>query len=139
MMHLDLSRPTAQPRYQHLRLFFIIACVSYVTVLGFFSLTPSVPGPANLSDKALHFIAYGGLTGLLGLALPQSRLGLLFVLASAIGLALECAQGYFPVGRVMSMSDQAANMGGVMLAISAWIAIAATRKQPSKTENLSQL
>lgn len=130
MMQLDLSRPTAQPRYRHLRLFFMLALAGYTAVLCFFSLTPSAPSTANHADKVLHFIAYGGLTALMGLAWPRRRMSVLFLLASAVGLSLECAQGYLPIGRTMSMADQTANMGGAVLAILTWTAIAALLKQP---------
>lgn len=87
-------------------------------------------------DKALHFIAYFGLSGLVCLALKDWRR----VLVAAVSLvlfagALEIVQGW--VGRDMDIFDELANALGVLCGTAAGFAIvwllspkplAATRK-----------
>jgi len=87
-------------------------------------------------DKALHFIAYFGLSGLVCLALRDGRR----VLVAAISLilfagALEIVQGW--VGRDMDVFDELANALGVLCGTAAGFAViwllssktlAATRK-----------
>lgn len=85
---------------------------------------PTVPSPAEMSDKILHFIAYGGLTALAAAAWPRLGLFWLLLCASAVGALLELAQGCLGIGRTASFGDQLANMGGAALALLIWICLA---------------
>ena len=67
-------------------------------VIAWGSLTPSHELPETLPwDKASHFIGYGGLAGLIGLA--GIRLPSAFLAALLLGIAFEFAQALVP-GRV---------------------------------------
>ncbi|WP_236645270.1 VanZ family protein [Aidingimonas lacisalsi] len=65
--------------------------VAAAIVIAWGSLTPGAEMPERLPwDKLNHFVGYGGLAGLLGLA--GWRLSRAFVVASLYGIAIECAQ-----------------------------------------------
>lgn len=67
-------------------------------VIAWGSLTPGSELPASLPwDKASHFIGYGGLAGLIGLA--GGRLPLALLISVLYGAAIEVAQILVP-GRV---------------------------------------
>ena len=118
---LDLTRPTAIPRAGGLRKAALAAFMGYLCLLSYLSLVPVVPGAAEISDKTLHFIAYGGLATLAAAAWPKAALLPMFIVLSAIGGLLELTQGVLNLGRVASFGDQIANMGGVALALLLWI------------------
>jgi len=118
---LDFTRPTAAPRARGFRLAAIIALPLYLALLIYLSLIPVVPGSAEISDKVLHFVAYGGLTALAAAAWPKTRLLILFLILSAAGALLEFAQGALNLGRMASFQDQIANMGGIAMALAIWI------------------
>ena len=67
----------------------------------------------NLTDKALHFIAYFGLAAMAAAALKRRRAVLLASLGLIVlGGVLEIVQGF--VGRDMSFYDELANIAGVI-------------------------
>jgi len=104
-----------------LALFLFLAASMTVAI---YSLVPSSSVGVETSDKIMHFIAYGGLAGLLLLARPVLSLWRVFLMISAIGIALEIAQGLAPTGRTASIFDQIANSCGAALAIMVWIGLA---------------
>lgn len=124
---IDFSRPTAHPRTRIFRTLAFIGFGLYLILLIYFSLVPVVPGTADLSDKALHFLAYGGLTGLVAAAWPRMSLPALFIVVSLIGAIMEMGQGVLDIGRMASFGDQIANMSGAALAILIWSAAALLR------------
>ena len=83
------------------------------------------PQPPNLEavvwDKALHFMAYFGLTGLATVALDARRPAIWAALALAVvGGALEILQGF--TGRDPSLYDEIANILGVVCGFcSGWL------------------
>lgn len=117
---IDFTRPTASPRARGFRLTALAALLAYVSLLVYFSLVPTVPGTAGVSDKLLHFTAYGGLTALTAAAYPRMGLLKLFLAVSAIGIILEIGQGILSIGRMASFADQIANMTGALIALIIW-------------------
>jgi VanZ family protein len=85
---------------------------------------------AHVWDKALHFTAYFGLSGLAWVALRGGRPGVYAVLALiALGGALEIIQGY--VGRDADIHDEIANALGALAGASmGWIFLALLRTRP---------
>lgn len=129
---IDFTRPTAAPRAKLFRIAAMAGLVGYTVLLAYLSLVPVVPSASEVSDKILHFVAYGGLTALTAAALPKVRLTSLFISLSLVGLALEIAQGIMDKGRMASFGDQIANMGGILLALLIWIFLAWLRNVFSK-------
>ena len=127
---IDLTRPTAHPQARRWRRFAFIALGLYLLLLAYFSLVPAVPSPAGVSDKILHFIAYGGLTALAAAAWPRLGLFWLFLSASTVGALLELAQGFFDIGRTAAFGDQLANMSGAALALLIWVCLATLYNKP---------
>ena len=121
---IDFTRPTAHPRARTWRWLAFIALGIYLLLLIYFSLMPTVPSPAEVSDKILHFIAYGGLTALAAAAWPRLALLWLLLGVSAVGALLELMQGLLSIGRTASFGDQLANMSGAALALLIWICLA---------------
>ena len=75
--------------------------------------------PVGLWDKLQHFLAYGALTLLGGVAFPgRQRLLVLGGWLVLLGGALEFAQGQIP-GRFGSLGDALANALGVALVLAA--------------------
>ena len=60
-------------------------------------------------DKASHFIAFYGLTGLAVAAFPKARLGVIAVLLSAFGAVIEVVQGLPMVHRDRDFWDWVAD------------------------------
>gem|GEM_PF-3564739 len=118
---IDLTRPTAQ--FSILRKMALITVCLYLILLTYLSLVPVVPGEPDVSDKLLHFIAYGGLTGLAAAAWPRLKIIYLFFGVSFVGALLEFGQGVLNIGRMASFADQIANMSGAALALAIWIII----------------
>ncbi len=118
---LDFTRPTAGPAARKFRYAAFAALFAYSGLLAYLSLVPVVPGAAEISDKTLHFMAYGGLTTLAAAAWPKTPLLKMFILMSCVGALLEMAQGVLNLGRTASFGDQIANMCGVGLALLSWI------------------
>ncbi len=121
MTALDFTRPTA--RYNGLRKAFVGLLLAYCVLLAYLSLVRTVPGAPEVSDKVMHFLAYGGLAGLMGLAFPKAGLWRIFLIASLVGVGLEVAQGTAGTGRMASPADQIANMSGAALAVLCWLAL----------------
>lgn len=87
-------------------------------VIIYASLTPSGPSIAVAHmDKLMHALAYGALTGAICLGWPQMRDVNIIFGAAALGVALECAQAIFALGRTASIFDAGANVAGVCLAL----------------------
>ena len=126
---IDFSRPTAHPRAQFFKRAAIAGLGLYLLLLAYLSLVPVVPGAQEVSDKVLHFIAYGGLTGLLAAALPRASLMSIFIGVSLVGALLEVSQGLLNLGRMASFADQLANMGGALVALLIWAVLALLRDQ----------
>lgn len=120
---IDFTRPTAYPRARIWKSLAAIAFGLYLLLLSYFSLVPTVSSPAEVSDKFLHFIAYGGLTALAAAAWPRLALFWLLLCASAVGAILEIAQGVLNMGRTASFGDQFANMSGAALALLIWMCL----------------
>ena len=133
ILKIDYTRPTASPRAGALRIAALIALIAYLCLLVYLSLVPTVPSAADVSDKALHFLAYGGLTVLAAAAFPRLHLITLFIAASLIGAFLEIGQGISNMGRMASFEDQIANMGGALLALSIWAALTWLKAKLFKT------
>lgn len=122
---IDFTRPTAHPRAGLLRVLALIGLLLYIILLAYLSLVPVVPAAApDVSDKVLHFLAYGGLTALAAAAWPRLNLTTLFIIVSGVGALLEFGQGLLNIGRMASFGDQIANMGGAALALLIWSALA---------------
>ncbi len=81
------------------------------------SLVPSqsLAGP-DLNDKFLHFIAYGVLAGLAGIAWPARGLKFVFITILFWGLGIELLQAFMPLGREGSFYDGFANGLGALSA-----------------------
>lgn len=91
-----------------------LAWTGYALALIVCSLAPvDLSGAPEHGDKLLHFLAYC----LLVLFWPPSWLGIpsRFVLAAALGLGLEVAQGALPTGRFADPWDALANTLGAAL------------------------
>lgn len=82
--------------------------------VAYMSLTP-VQLPPGLSDKVLHFTGYALMSaGAVGFCHEPRRLGLLALLAAAIGGAVEIAQAFTP-DRSPELLDFAADLAGAAL------------------------
>lgn len=80
------------------------------------SLTPGSQMPSNLPwDKANHFVGYGGLAGLIGLA--GVRLPRAFLIAVLYGIAIEYAQIPVPGRSGGDWADILANSLGAACAV----------------------
>lgn len=126
---IDFSRPTAHPRAHVFKRAALIALVLYSLLLVYFSLVPIEPSGGEYTDKILHFIAYGGLTGLFAAALPHASLRSIFIGVSLMGATIELAQGVLSLGRMASFADQLANMSGALLALFIWLILVLLRDQ----------
>jgi VanZ family protein len=69
-----------------------------------------------LWDKLVHFVAYGGLTGLLGFAAHLDKRVLIGCVVIAIGVLDEIMQSFVP-GRFADAGDLLADALGVICAI----------------------
>ena len=114
-----MAEPTRLDRLRRLhdqrRLWAALAVLGALAIaLG--SLTPGSQMPSNLPwDKANHFVGYGGLAGLIGLAgvrLPQG-----FLIAVLYGIAIEYAQIPVPGRSGGDWADILANSLGAGFAV----------------------
>lgn len=98
-------------------LFFRFAALSLALAIAVLSLQPAT-GVASVphADKVQHLLAYGGLTGLMGLGWPKAGLLRLVLIAALFGLGIELAQGLSGLGRTLSLLDALANLLGACLA-----------------------
>ena len=106
----------------------------YLTVLSIYSVVPAgTPGTGLVrmlpgGDLAAHGLTAGGLALLLCCALralrtaAYSTAGLAIILAGVYVAALELVQGFLP-WRTSSLVDLAAGLGGILLAVGAWLAL----------------
>ncbi len=122
---IDFTRPTAHPKLKILRKLSVIFLGLYIILLAYLSLVPTVPSAQEVSDKLLHFLAYGTLTALTAAAFPNLKMIYLFLSAAIMGAVLEGGQGLLDMGRTASVGDQLANMGGAALALLIWASIVA--------------
>ena len=95
------------------RVLFLVALIS----ISLSSLLPSqsLAGP-DMNDKFLHFIAYGALAAMAGIAWPAWELKYIFIPVLVWGLGIELLQAYMPLGREGSLYDGLANGLGAMCA-----------------------
>lgn len=73
-----------------------------------------LPQPANLSDKAEHFLAYLLLSLWFTGIYPRSRYWLIGIGLFALGIAIEFAQGAMHYGRQADVHDVIANSTGLI-------------------------
>lgn len=66
-------------------------------------------------DKVMHFVSYGVLAGLWGLAFRVSRLTAVTIALIGLGTGLEIAQQAMGLGRTGSIWDGLANAAGAVL------------------------
>lgn len=78
----------------------------------------------KLNDKIEHGLAFFGMTGWFGAVVPRSRFWLLGVIMSALGAAIEVAQGTMGLGRDMDFWDWVADSYGVLAALVVLYAVA---------------
>jgi VanZ family protein len=89
-----------------------------VVFILYSTLAPSRLVPdVHLNDKIEHGTAFFGMTFWFGGLVRRSRLGLLGVLMSGLGAAIEVAQGTMGLGRDMDIHDWIADTCGVLLAL----------------------
>jgi len=118
-----MAKNLNRPCHRILNLLAVLLFIIATAIVSIFSLIPSSSVGVEMSDKILHFITYGGLTGLLLFAHPSMRLSFVFILISMIGIFLEVAQALLSTGRTASFADQIANSGGAIMIIILWIAL----------------
>ena len=121
---IDFTRPTAHPKARLLRKLALLIFGLYLVLLTYLSLVPTVSSAQDISDKLLHFLAYGGLTALAAAAFPKLKMIYLFLLAAMVGALLEGGQGLLAIGRTASLGDQFANMIGAALTLFIWACLA---------------
>ncbi len=115
----------AERLLERLRPLSALAALAAAAVIAHLSLAP--PGEVSappISDKLLHFIAYGGLGGLAAAAAPMGRRLLAWGGATVYGAGLEIAQGLGAAGREASVLDAAANAAGAGAGVLALIGLA---------------
>jgi VanZ family protein len=82
------------------------------------TLAPSMYVPdLHLNDKVEHATAFFGMTFWFGGLVRRQRLWILGVLMSALGAAIEVAQGTMGLGRDMDIHDWIADSCGVLIAL----------------------
>lgn len=109
-------------------LLFRIMTVLIAGAIIYLSLIPGDHAPDfQWPDKINHFMAYGALTGSLGLGWRKLPLWAVMGLAMTFGIGLEILQGLGDAGRTASWLDAVANGLGV---ISAAIALTIIRRSP---------
>lgn len=111
---------TVSPPTTRFRRWITAALVVYWLIIFTGTHVPRIPVQLETggSDKALHYLAYAGLTFLLAAryvctaALTARATGMLFIIAAIYGIADELLQG--PVGRDPSVYDWFADLIGAM-------------------------
>jgi VanZ family protein len=82
------------------------------------TLAPSADVPdLHLNDKIEHMTAFFGMTFWFGGLVRRQRFWVLGVLMSALGAAIEVAQGTMGLGRDMDINDWIADTCGVLIAL----------------------
>lgn len=115
------ARPSAQPSWTWVRRTAGICLALYAALLIFFSLESTAGPTVSMSDKWLHFLAYGGLAGLMAMSWPRMPLKYVFLTGAVLGAGLEIGQGMMGRGRTASIADQIANMCGLLIFILGWM------------------
>lgn len=98
---------------QHLPAAFRIVFWAAIGVVLWSTLTDTGDLTGNVSDKALHFIAFYGLAVLGRLAYPAARLVFLGLALVGLGGLIEILQGTPVIHRDSSWGDAAADAAGV--------------------------
>ncbi|MEO0364613.1 MAG: hypothetical protein AAF265_03865 [Pseudomonadota bacterium] len=70
-----------------------------------------------LNDKAMHFIAFGGVTAWFAGLLKRHAWPVLAIVMTGLGLATEVAQGAMALGRVADGRDFFADIAGIAFAL----------------------
>jgi len=92
----------------------IAVALTIVMIVG--SLAPAPTGVEfKISDKLIHFLAYGILAGWYGAVFVRARYGWIFVGLFLLGLSLE--YGQMLTGRDFDLYDQLANTLGIIVAL----------------------
>lgn len=92
----------------------IAVALTVLMIVG--SLSPAPTGVEfKISDKLIHFLAYGILAGWYGALFSRVHYGWIFIGLFALGLSLEYAQTL--TGRDFDLYDQVANTLGIMVAL----------------------
>jgi len=94
-----------------------VAIIFALAVLAV-SLEPGgVQSQVQYMDKVLHAVVYGILTFITGLAWPQLRKIILFIVAVGYGGLIEVLQGLMSQGRTASIWDGVANGFGALIGL----------------------
>jgi VanZ family protein len=97
-----------------------LAMLALLAVLAGIFIGGTMPGAGNLFsdpwDKVAHFIAFAGITLLVGISLPNRSLTLVFLLAFSLGVADEVHQ-LFIEGRQAGLGDLTADILGALFAL----------------------
>ena len=97
---------------------FRVLSAAFAFIIIVMSLMP-VSGKITVqhADKLVHLLAYGALAGAMRLGWPKIWGGLVFIIASILGIGLEFAQHIHVPSRTGSLGDAIANMSGAFLAL----------------------
>ena len=88
------------------------------------TLAPSTYVPdVHLNDKIEHATAFFGMTFWFGGLVRRERFWVLGVLMSALGAAIEVAQGTMGLGRDMDIHDWIADSCGVLIALAILVSL----------------
>lgn len=94
---------------------------AFWVALAFSFVMAIIPDPSNVpgepSDKVLHMLAFGALTGLAGLGWPRMSLLGIFVRLSLFGVLIEIVQMIPALGRDAEWLDLAADMAAICLGL----------------------
>ncbi|HEY1590005.1 MAG TPA: hypothetical protein VGG00_09735 [Rhodanobacter sp.] len=115
-----MSREAGQP---HLAALWWALGWAMVLFILYSTLAPSTYVPdLHLNDKVEHATAFFGMTFWFGGLVRRQRFWLLGVLMSALGAAIEVAQGTMGLGRDMDIHDWIADTCGVLIALAILLA-----------------
>lgn len=113
-----------RPNQKHWIIFIRLSLCLAILFICLGSVKSNLNTGVQVSDKFLHFFAYGILAGLVAAAWPKMNLIKVFLFTSIFGAAMEVLQHIAPTGRQSSLLDQFANMGGAFSAVLIWCAFA---------------
>lgn len=130
------------PQPVRFRRWITAALVIYWLVIFTGTHVPHIPTGLETggSDKALHYLAYAGLTFLLAArhvctaALTAKAAGLLFVIAALYGVADELTQGLKIIGRDPSVYDWFADLIGAMTGLLVFAALWRYRRKAPQND-----
>ena len=107
-----------QPEQPHLAGLWWTLGWAMVLFILYSTLAPSADVPdLHLNDKIEHMTAFFGMTFWFGGLVRRQRFWILGVLMSALGAAIEVAQGTMGLGRDMDINDWIADTCGVLIAL----------------------